>query len=86
MLPGLEACWKALQETQGSEAALSCLNVPVLLWSGVADGCLDALQRLQARYPEYRLLTVPGDHVAARMVPTRESIEGLLNFLELADD
>ena len=86
VLPGLEACWKALQETQGSEAALSGLNVPVLLWPGLADGCLDPLQRLQARYPEYRLLTVPGDHVAARMVHTRESIEGLLNFLELADN
>jgi hypothetical protein len=31
-------------------------------------------------------LTVPGDHVSARMIHTRESIAGLLNFLERAED
>ena len=86
VLPGLEACWNALKETGDSEAALSTLGVPVLLWSGLADGCLGALQHLQSQYPQYRLLTVPGDHVAARMIHTRESIDGLLNFLERAED
>ena len=73
VLPGLEACWDALKDTDGSEAALSALGVPVLLWSGLADGCMDALQRLQSQYPQFRLLEVPGDHVAARMIRTRES-------------
>jgi pimeloyl-ACP methyl ester carboxylesterase len=86
VLPGLEACWNALKETDGSEAALSSLGVPVLLWSGLADGCLGALRHLQSQYPQYRLLTVPGDHVSARMIHTRESIAGLLNFLERAED
>ena len=86
VLPGLEACWNALKETDGSEAALSSLGVPILLWSGLADGCLGALRHLQSQYPQYRLLTVPGDHVAARMIHTRESIDGLLKFLERAED
>ena len=84
VLPGLEACWNALKETDCSEVALSDLDVPVLLWSGLADGCLDALKHLRSQYPQYRLLVVPGDHVAARMIHTKESIEGLLSFLERA--
>ena len=72
MLPGLEACWDALKDTDGSEAALSALGVPVLLWSGLADGCMDALQRLQSQYQQFRLLEVPGDHVAVRMIHSRE--------------
>ena len=72
VLPGLEACWDALKDTDGSEAALSALGVPVLLWSSLADGCMDALQRLQSQYQQFRLLEVPGDHVAVRMIHSRE--------------
>lgn len=80
--PGLAACWEALSEVDGTEAALQSLTVPILLWAGTADACFEPAQRLAQNMPNISFHAVPGDHVAARMQYVEESVSGLRAFLE----
>ena len=82
--PGLSACWDALLDTQGSEAALLALDAPVLYWAGEEDQCYDAMRVAAERHETLEFLSVPGDHVAARMKYVAESTAGLRAFVDKA--
>ena len=79
--PGLRACWNALSDVAGAEAALADCRVPVLLWAGREDPCHDAARALAARLPSARFCSVPGDHLGAMTTHAAESIAALRAFL-----
>lgn len=62
--PALAACWDALFELEGVAGALAALRCPVLLWSGVADGCYAGAKACAERYG-FEWLETPGDHALA---------------------
>lgn len=78
---GLRACWDALAEVEGAEAALAGCGAPVLLWAGREDPCHDAAQALAARLPCARFCTVSGDHLGAMTTHAAESVAALRDFL-----
>jgi pimeloyl-ACP methyl ester carboxylesterase len=80
-VPGLRACWDALSEVDGAEAALASCGVPVLLWAGKDDPVHDAMQALAARLPEATSCAVPGDHLGAMTTHAVASIDALRAFL-----
>jgi len=79
--PGLQACWDALADVEGAEAALARCPAPVLLWAGRADPVHDALQALARRLPGATFCAVPGDHLGAMTTHAAESIAALRAFL-----
>jgi len=80
-IPGLRACWDALAELDGAEAALAACPAPVLLWAGRDDPCHDTVQALAGRLPGARFRAVPGDHMGAMTVHAAASLEALRDFL-----
>lgn len=79
--PGLRACWNALADVEGAEAALAGCSAPVLLWAGREDPCHDAVQTLAARLPGVRFSAVPGDHLGAMTTHAAASLTVLRDFL-----
>ena len=79
--PGLRACWEALTEVEGVEAALAACPAPVLLWTGTDDPCRDAVQALAARLPRAAFRAVPGDHLGAMTTHAAASLATLRAFL-----
>ena len=80
VMPGLEACWDALSDVAGEEAALTACPAPVLLWAGREDPCHDALQALGARLPGATFRAVPGDHLGAMTTHAAASVAALRAF------
>jgi pimeloyl-ACP methyl ester carboxylesterase len=78
---GLRACWDALAEREGAEAALATCLAPVLLWAGREDPAHDGAQALAARLPGASFCAVPGDHLGAMTAHAGESIAALRAFL-----
>lgn len=62
--PALCACFRALSEFDGAEAALAALHCPVLLWSGDEDACRGAMKAL-ADARGFSFLSTRGDHATA---------------------
>lgn len=79
--PGLRACWDALAEVAGAEAALATCLAPVLLWAGREDPSHDGAQALAARLPGATFCAVPGDHLGAMTAHAAASIAALRAFL-----
>jgi pimeloyl-ACP methyl ester carboxylesterase len=78
---GLRACWDALAEVEGAEAALASCGAPVLLWAGKQDPVHDAMQALASRLPGATFRGVPGDHLGAMTRYAPASLEVLRAFL-----
>ena len=79
--PGLRACWDALPQLDGAEAAVLGLPEPVLLWDGKDDPYHDSMQAFAAAH-DLKFLSTPGDHIGAIMVHRAEGARGLRAFLE----
>jgi pimeloyl-ACP methyl ester carboxylesterase len=73
-VPGLRACWDAIADTEGAEAALAGCGAPVLMWCGEADPFHDAMRGLAARLPGARFRAVAGDHLEAMTTGAEASI------------
>lgn len=84
-VPGLRACWDALAETSGAEAALAACSAPVLLWAGREDPAHGAMRALASRLRGAAFREVPGDHLGAMTSHAAESIEALRAFLRGAE-
>jgi pimeloyl-ACP methyl ester carboxylesterase len=84
--PGLRACWDALSETQGAEAALAACAAPILLWAGTQDPAHDAMQSLASRLPRASFRAVPGDHLGAMTSHAAASLDAVRGFLREAGD
>jgi len=84
-MPGLRACWDALSEVEGAEAALASCGAPMLLWAGRQDPVHDAMQALAARLPGATFCAVPGDHLGAMTTHSAASLEALRGFLRRSD-
>ena len=80
-MPGLRACWDALSEVDGAEAALATCGAPVRLWSGRDDPVHDAMRALASRLPRAAFCAVPGDHLGAMTTHAAASLEALRAFL-----
>jgi pimeloyl-ACP methyl ester carboxylesterase len=78
---GLRACWDALSETDGAEAALAACPAPVLLWAGKEDPAHDAMRALASRVPGASFFGVPGDHLGAMTAHAAESLDAVRGFL-----
>lgn len=79
--PALRACWDALNDRAGAEAALVNAGCPVLFWSGrddLAHGAIEA----SARRLGFGFLSTPGDHNGAVMLYGDESARELRIFLD----
>jgi len=83
-MPGLRACWEALAEVDGAEAALAGCPAPVLLWAGREDPCHDPVQALALRLSGAAFAGVPGDHLGAMTVHAAASLAALRAFLRRA--
>jgi pimeloyl-ACP methyl ester carboxylesterase len=81
--PGLRACWEALDDLAGAEAAVLGAGVPVLLWSGRDDPYHDPMRTLAAAHG-FAFLSTPGDHLGAVMDHGGENAPRLRAFLEAA--
>ncbi len=79
--PGLRACWAALGELDGAEAAVLALPVPVMLWNGLADPYQTPM-RTFAVANGLRFLSTPGDHLGALLVHGVEGVAGICSFLD----
>jgi pimeloyl-ACP methyl ester carboxylesterase len=84
-MPGLRACWDALSEVEGAEAALASCGAPMLLWAGRQDPVHDAMQALAARLPGATFCAVSGDHLGAMTTHAAASLEALRGFLLRSD-
>jgi pimeloyl-ACP methyl ester carboxylesterase len=78
---GLRACWNALADVAGAEAALASCRAPVLLWAGREDPCHDAAQALAGRLAGACFRAVPGDHLGAMTTHAAASLAALREFL-----
>jgi pimeloyl-ACP methyl ester carboxylesterase len=83
---GLRACWDALSEVDGAEAALAACPAPVLLWAGKEDPVHDGMQVLASRLPGGTFCAVPGDHLGAMTTCAAESLEALRAFLRRSEE
>ena len=83
--PGVRACWEALSEIEGAEAALAVCPAPVLLWAGKDDPVHDALKALASRLAGATFRAVPGDHLGAMTTHAAASLEALGAFLRRSD-
>jgi pimeloyl-ACP methyl ester carboxylesterase len=82
--PGLRACWAAVNDLAGAEAAVLGCGAPLLLWDGRDDPYHDPMQAFAARHG-VRFLSTAGDHLGAIMAHGAESVAGLRTFLEEAE-
>ena len=83
--PALGACWDALDERTGAEAAVVEAGCPVMFWSGRDDPAYDSMEALARRHG-FRFLSTPGDHNGAVTLHGEESARGLRTFLDLHRD
>jgi pimeloyl-ACP methyl ester carboxylesterase len=79
--PGLGACWDALGDLAGAEAAVLDSAAPVLLWNGNEDAYHDPM-RAFADAHGLAFLSTPGDHMGTLMVHGAESARGVRAFLD----
>lgn len=82
--PALSAGWYAMQEPTVSAEDLAELDVPVLLWAGTDDSCIDRCRALAERIDNVTLHEVAGDHGGALNENMNESLVGLRSFLNRA--
>lgn len=76
------ACWSAITEVEGAEAALRAAKVPLLLWAGREDPSFAPMRHLAGEAEGIALLEIPGNHMAAAFVHVAGSSAGLRNFLD----
>jgi pimeloyl-ACP methyl ester carboxylesterase len=86
VIPGLRACWEALSQVEGAEAALAACSSPVLLWAGREDPAHDAMKALAPRLAGATFRAVPGDHLGAMTTHAAASIQALREFLHRSVD
>ncbi|HVH06099.1 MAG TPA: alpha/beta fold hydrolase [Myxococcota bacterium] len=79
--PAVAACWDALADVSGAEAALAACPAPVLLWSGREDACCDGMQALAARLANAAFRGVSGDHLGAMTAHADESLDAVRAIL-----
>lgn len=82
--PALSAGWYAMQEPTVSAEDLAELEVPVLLWAGTDDSCIDRCRALAEEIDNVTLHEVAGDHGGALQTNMNASLVGLRNFLKRA--
>ncbi len=79
--PGLRACWDALFQLEGAEAAVIGLGRPVLLWNGAQDPYHDPMQIWAGKHG-LSFLSVPGDHITSVFESSAASSAGLRAFFD----
>ena len=80
-LPGLRACWDALYQLEGAEAAVLGAGLSVLLWNGCEDLYYGSMQTFAAAN-HLQFLSVQGDHIKAITTYGSESAHGIRAFLD----
>jgi pimeloyl-ACP methyl ester carboxylesterase len=78
---GLRACFDALADLDGAQAAIRAAGVPVMIWEGRADPFHDA-RKASATANGWRFLSTAGDHLGMLLVHGDESAKGVRAFLE----
>jgi hypothetical protein len=83
-MPGVRACFEALSQLHGARDAVLSTDFPVMIWDGRSDSYHDQMQAFAVanRLP---FLSSAGDHLAAVMVPSAETIKGRSKPRHLAD-
>jgi pimeloyl-ACP methyl ester carboxylesterase len=80
-VPALEACWDALADVAGAEAALAACPVPILFWAGREDPCHDPMRAAAVRLPHATFRSVPGDHLGAMTAHADASLAAVRTIL-----
>ncbi|MBE7218772.1 MAG: alpha/beta fold hydrolase [Caulobacteraceae bacterium] len=78
--PALQACWDALQELDGAEAAVLMCRAPTALWSGREDAYFNWMQAFAGRH-DLPFLSTPGDHMGAILQHGPEAARHVGDFL-----
>ena len=81
VVPGLRACWDALEQLEGAPDAVLTAGVPVLLWNGRDDPYHDPMKAFAADN-KLPFLSTGGNHIEAVVVYGAESAQGIRAFLE----
>ena len=82
--PALSAGWYAMQEPTVTAEDLAELDVPVLLWAGTDDSCIEGCRALAEQIDNVTLHEVAGDHGGALQANMKASLVGLRSFLDRA--
>jgi pimeloyl-ACP methyl ester carboxylesterase len=79
--PGVRACFETLSQLQGARDAVLTADFPVMIWEGQGDPGHDPM-RAFATANGLPFLSTSGDHVAAVLRPSSETVTGIRAFLE----
>ena len=79
--PAVRACFEALSQLHGARDAVLAADFPVMIWDGQSDSYHDPMQAFAAANG-LPFLSSAGDHVAAVMLPSAETIKGIRAFLD----
>jgi len=81
---GLQACWNAVAELEPGASAVALLDCPALIWLGEDDAPHGSMSAWAGGHG-LPFLSVPGDHMGAFVTHNKESIEGLRQFVDQAE-